>query len=265
MKALLRRLFGGSRRKKSKAISAPSSSATVFGRVRNLARANIADMLSEATDPESTADQMLKEYEVGLQDARSAVQQAISALRTAEGKQSDDETEMGTWRDRAELAVARAKSLRAKDPAGADKAEAMALTALKKERALELRIDQRAPSIMAQVDSLEDLKIAIVKMEDRYEELKERRDALANRARFAQAQEAMAQAGGRASASDPSSRLNELEDSVRRQEALAQGRREIAESDPDEQFRLLEEELHSSTAESKLDALLSAPRKSLGR
>lgn len=265
MKAMLRRLFGGSRRKKSKAISAQSSSATAFGRVRNLARANIADMLSEATDPESTADQMLKEYEAGLQDARSAVQQAISALRTAEGRQVEDDTEMGSWRDRAELAVARARDLRSKDPAGADKAEAMALTALKKERALEIRIDQRAPSIMAQIDSLDELKTAIVKMEDRYEELKERRDALANRARFAQAQEAIADAGGRARASDPSSRLNELEDSVRRQEALAEGRREIAESDPEEQFRLLEEELRGSTAESKLDALMAVPRKSLGR
>lgn len=265
MKALLRKLFGGSRRRKSKGISAPGSSATVLGRVKNLARANIEDMLSEATDPQSTANQMMASYEAGLQDARNAVQQAISALRTAEGKQAEDETAMLEWHNRAELAVARAKHLKAKDPSGSDRAEAMALTALKKERALEIRVATRAPQIIQQIDALDELKRGIEKMEARYEELRERSEALVNRAQFAQAQEAIAQAGGRASASDPTSRLDELEDSVRRQEALAQGRREIAESSPEEQFRLLEEELHSSTAESKLNALMAAPRKSLGR
>jgi phage shock protein A len=236
---------------------------TVAGRVRNLARANVHELLSEARSPETAADEMLATYSAALTEARNAVQEAITSLRVTEGKQAADEEEVATWHHRAELATARATTLQGRDPAKAAASERMALEALKHERTLKLRVQGREPGLMHQRDALDHLKRDMAKMEKRYEELQEKRDALVNRARFAAAQETIAGAVGSDAATASAGKLTELERTVLEREALAQGRRELAASSTEEQFRLLEEEMRTESASAALTSMAAPTKKVL--
>ena len=254
-------VLGGSKRK-APSLSSPT---TVLGRVRSIARANIQDLLSEAKNPEQMAAELIGTYEVALIEARHAVQEAISALRTAEGKQAEDEQEILTWRDRAELAAARSAKLQAKDPEGAAKAEAMALTALQNERRLEIRVEQRRPGIEDQQDLVEGLKRGIEQMEQRFEELKEKRDLLLSRARFADAQSTVAVAVRESDSSDATSKISALEQEVKEREARALGEMELANSSVEAQFRQLEEEAAGVSAELELEELMGRSAAALER
>lgn len=253
--------LGGRKRK----TATPSSPTTVLGRVKSIARANIQDLLDGAKDPEQMAAELIETYEVALTEARHAVQEAISALRTAEGKQAVDEQEILSWRDRAELAAARSAKLQAKDPEGAAKAEGMALTALQNERRLEIRVEQRRPGIEDQQDLVEGLKRGIEQMEQSFEELKEKRDLLLSRARFADAQSTVAVAVRESDSSNATSRMSALEQEVKEREARALGEMELANSSVEAQFRQLEEEASGISAELELEELMGRSAAALER
>lgn len=251
----------GNRKRKAIPLNSPT---TVLGKVKTLARANLNDLFSEAKDPEALANSMLNDYAAALQEARRAVSGVITSLRTAEARQSEDEAEIGTWRDRAELAVARAKKLRTKDPEGAAKAEKMALTALKKERSLEIRVDQRRPSLEDQQELVEGLTIGIEQLEERYSTLQDQRDVLVSRARFAAAQDMVATATRETDSENTTSTLHALERSVREREALAQGKMELANSSVEAQFRQLEEEASGVSAEQELEVIMGRSTQAIG-
>lgn len=257
-------IFGKLAGRKRKAAT-PSSPTTVLGRVKSIARANIQDLLSEAKDPEQMAAELIETYEVALTDARHAVQEAISALRTAEGKQAEDESAIASWRDKAELAAARSAKLAVKDPEGAAKAEGLALTALQNERRLEIRVEKRRPGIEDQQDLVEGLKKGIEQMEQRFEELQDKRDQLLSRARFAQAQSTVAVAVRESDSSNATSKMSALERDVLEREARALGEMELANSSVEAQFRQLEAEASGVSAELELEELMGRSTAALER
>ena len=249
-------------RRRPTAVNSPT---TVLGRVRTIARANIQDLLSEAKNPERMAAELIETYGSALTEARHAVQEAISTLRTTEGKQAQDEAEIATWRDRAELAAARSAKLQSTDPQGASKAEAMALTALKRERALEIRVDARRPGIEEQQELVEGLKRGIEQMEERFDALKDRRDVLISRARFADAQSTVAGAVRDADSSSSTSKMSALEREVQIREARALGEMELANSSVEAQVRELESSAVEIDAEQELQALMGRSTAALER
>lgn len=250
------------RKRKAPALSSPT---TVLGRVRSITRANIQDLLSEAKDPEQLAGELIETYSAALTEARRAVQEAISVLRTAEGRQAEDEEAIGTWRAKAELAAARSAKLASKDPEGASKAEGLALTALQNERRLEIRVEQRRPGIEDQQDLVEGLKKGIEQIEQRFEELKDKRDLLLSRARFADAQSTVAVAVRESDSSNATSKMSALERDVKEREARAVGEMELANSSVEAQFRQLEAEAEGGSAELELEALMDRSTAALER
>lgn len=250
------------RRRKAPAMSSPT---TVLGRVKSIARANINDLLADTDEPEKVASDLIARYEAALGEARTAVQQSITTLRASQGQQAQDEDEIPGWRDRAELAAAKARSLQSKDPQGAAKAEELALKALKEERRLMIRVDNRRPTIEDQEEVVEGLKKGIEQMAERLSELKDRRDVLVSRARFAAAKSTVAKATKETNADDPTSGLHALERSVKVREAMAQGEMEIANSSVEAQFRELEALGSDSGAASELDVLMGRKPAAIGR
>jgi phage shock protein A len=253
---IISRLFGG----RAKSLGAPKPAAapptTILGRVQSLARANLYEIFEEAKDPERLADEMFTSYGSAIEEARGAVQQVLTTLKLAEARQASDETEAETWQDRATVAAARAKKLQAKDPTGSATAEKLALTALKKERALRIRVDERSSSIIQQNDIADSLKQGIERMETRYAELQDKRDELVARSRFAAAQSSVAIAVGSVNSEHSSSAISALERTVREKEALAQGHSEIANSGVEAQFRELMNEDADNDSAAKLDSLM---------
>lgn len=260
---IISRLFGGRARAlgSPRPVTAPPTS--VLGRVQSLARANLYELFEEAKNPEQLADEMFASYGSAIEEARGAVQQVLTTLKLAESRQASDETEAETWQDRAVVAAARAKKLQAKDPSGSATAEKLALTALKKERALRIRVDERSASIRQQTEIADSLKQGIERMETRYAELQDKRDELVARSRFAAAQSSVAIAVGAVNSDNSSSSISMLERSVREQEALAQGHSEIANGGVEAQFRELMAEDADVAAVTQLDSLMGRNSKAL--
>lgn len=247
----IRRLF--TRKPKAVGMGSPT---TVLGRVKSIARANISELLEEADEPEKMANGLITRYEAALDEARTAVQQAITSLRATQGKQAEDEEQIPVWRDKAEMAAARARSLQSKDADGSAEAEELALRALKEERRLTIRVDNRRASIEDQEEIVDGLKKGIEQMGDRLSELEDRRDVLVSRSRFAAAKSTVASATKAIDGDDPTSGLHALERSVKVREAMAQGEMEIANSSVEAQFRELEALTSDSGTVSELDRLM---------
>ena len=57
---------------------------SIFGRVAQLAKANINAMLDSAEDPQKMLDQMVRDYTDNIAEAETAVAQTIGNLRMIE-------------------------------------------------------------------------------------------------------------------------------------------------------------------------------------
>lgn len=214
---------------------------SVRERIHRLARANVEESLAEASDPEVAARELVTSFEQATTEARHAVQEAITLLRTTEAKQLEDEEAAQVWRQKAELASARATEFHKTDPAKAAASDELALKALKKERRLEIAIDSRRALIATQRHQVEVLKRDMEAMGRRFEELQLHAEQLVSRSRFAAAQTTVVDALREGDAANVGSKMSELDHEVRRREALAQGYSELAASSTEALLRELEE------------------------
>jgi len=246
------RLF--SSRKKAAQVG---NSTTTLGRIKNLVRAEAHGFLTDEANPSRAAKELMVNYDSALAEARHAVQEAITSLRVLQAKQAEDSEEIGNWESRAELAAARSTALAKKDPAGAAKAENMALKALKSGRNLELRVEQRRPLIEQQQELVDGLTSGIEELESRRSDLQDRYEILVGRENFAKAQSSVAIAVKGADSSDSTSQMAEFEQSVKKQEAMAIGKMEIANSSIEAQFRELDAQIVETDSKKSLEGLLA--------
>ena len=54
---------------------------SIFGRIAQLARANINNLLDAAEDPQVMIDQMIRDYTDNIQEAEAAISQTLGNLR----------------------------------------------------------------------------------------------------------------------------------------------------------------------------------------
>lgn len=227
---------------------------SIFGRITQLARANINALLDQAEDPQKMLDQLVRDYTGSIQDAEKAIAQTIGNLRLAEQDYAEDVAAAREWGSKALAASARADQYRsAGDAANADKFDNLAKVAISKQIAAEQEVKTAEPMIASQRDTAERLKAGLAQMKDKLTELKSRRDSLVARQKSAQAQQQVQQAIGTINVLDPTSEISRFEEKVRREEALAMGQAEIAASSLDAQFA----ELESAGTELEVEARLA--------
>lgn len=227
---------------------------SIFGRITQLARANINALLDQAEDPAKMLDQLVRDYTGSIQDAEKAIAQTIGNLRLAEQDYAEDVAAAREWGSKALAASARADQFRsAGDTVNADKFDNLAKVAISKQIAAEQEVKTAEPMIASQRDTAEKLKSGLAQMKDKLVDLKSRRDSLIARQKSAQAQQQVQQAIGSINVLDPTSELARFEEKVRRDEALAMGQAEIAASSLDAQFA----ELESAGAEIEVEARLA--------
>lgn len=214
---------------------------SIFGRITQLARANINALLDQAEDPQKMLDQLVRDYTGSIQDAEKAIAQTIGNLRLAEQDYAEDVAAAREWGSKALAASARADQFRsAGDAANADKFDNLAKVAISKQIAAEQEVKTAEPMIASQRETAEKLKTGLAQMKDKLGELKSRRDSLVARQKSAQAQQKVQEAIGSINVLDPTSEIARFEEKVRRDEALAMGQAEIAASSLDSQFAELE-------------------------
>ena len=229
---------------------------SIFGRVAQLAKANINALLDQAEDPEKMLDQMVRDYRESISEAESAVAQTIGNLRMMQQENQEAQETAAGWGNKALAASRKADEFRAAGKAGdAAKFDNLAKVAIQRQMSSENEAKSTAPTITSQEEIVERLKDGLTQMKTKLGELDSKRHELAARKRTAAAQIQMHDAMKSIGTMDASSEIGRLEAKIRREEARVIGNNELAASSLDAQFDALEDLGEVSEVEARLAAL----------
>ncbi len=227
---------------------------SILGRMSQLVRANVNALLDQAEDPEKMLDQLIRDFTNNIAEAEEAVAQTIGNLRLMEDDAREARQAGGEWMIKAKAASDRADALRAEgNAAEADRFDALAKLALRRELSFEQQLSNFEPQIEQQRLFTDQLKDGLNKLRLKREELVQKRDELVARAKMAQAQMQVTESLKDVSVLDPTSELNRFEEQVRRQEAQARGMAEVSSASLEDQF----DELQSGEEEIEVEARLA--------
>ena len=229
---------------------------SIFGRIAQLAKANINALLDSAEDPGKMLEQMVRDYTNSIVEAEAAVAQTIGNLRLLEQDHAEDLRDAEEWGSKALAASKKADEFRADgDTANADKFDNLAKVALGKQLSAENQAKAVEPQIASQTEVVEKLKDGLAKMREKLGELKAKRDELNARSKTAAAQAQVNDALKSFSVLDPTNEISRWEEKVRREEARVQGQQELAASSLDAQFNGLDDLNKQAEVEERLAKL----------
>ena len=231
---------------------------SIFGRITQLLRANINNLIDQAEDPQVMIDQLIRDFSANINDAEAAIAQTIGNLRMMEDDARQDELDAREWGQKALAASQRADGYRAEgDAASADRFDQLARVAIERQLAEEANVQRAAPQIAAQTEVVDRLKTGLEGMRGKLDELISKRDELAARAKSAEAQRRVNDALSQIDVMDPTAELGRFEEKVRREEARVRGQQELQASSLDRQFEQLEDLGRLTEVEARLAALKS--------
>ena len=239
---------------------------SIFGRIAQLAKANINAMIDSAENPQLMLDQLVRDYSNNIQDAESAIAETIGNLRMLEEDHREDVAAAADWGNKALAASTRADALRdSGDIAGADRFDTLAKVALTRQLQSESEARDAEPQITAQTQNVDKLKSGLNQMKEKLSELTRKRDELNARAKTVEAQAKVQDALKSINVLDPTSELNRFEDKIRREEARVRGQEELTASSLDAQFDQLEDIGELTEVEVRLAALKAASAKPISQ
>ena len=231
------------------------SKQSIFGRIAQLAKANINALIDSAEDPSLMLDQMVRDYTNSIAEAESAIAQTIGNLRLLEQDHAEDIANADDWGRKALAASRKGDELRSGgNTVDADKFDSLAKVALGRQLSAEKEARTAEPTIATQTAVVEQLKNGLNAMRGKLSQLSAKRDELNARAKTVQAQSQVQDAIKSIDLLDPTSEVNRFEQKIRREEARVRGSQELAASSLDAQF----EQLESSDEQVELDARLAA-------
>lgn len=231
---------------------------SIFGRISQLAKANINSLLDSAEDPQKMMDQMVRDYNDNIAEAEQAISQTIGNLRMLEDDYREDEQAVSEWGTKARAAVNKADQFRADgQSADAAKFDNLAKVAIQRQMQAESEMKTAEPTITSQRQIVEKLKTGLNQMKEKRTELSSKRDELVARAKAAHAQNQVHEAMKSVNIMDPSSEIGRFEEKIRREEARVRGAAELQASSLDAQFESLEDLGEQTEVEARLAALKS--------
>ncbi|OOB89629.1 PspA/IM30 family protein [Rathayibacter sp. VKM Ac-2630] len=239
---------------------------SIFGRIAQLAKANINALLDQAEDPQKMLDQMVRDYTDSIRDAEAAIAQTIGNLRLLEDDYREDVDNAQEWGAKALAASRKADDLRTSGSTGdADKFDALAKVALQRQIQSEKEAKDAEPTIASQTEVVDKLKSGLNQMREKLNQLSSKRDELIARSKTVEAQTQVQDAIKSIDIMDPTSEVSRFEQKIRREEARVRGAEELASSSLDAQFESLEDLGEMTEVEARLAALKSGrPQDSIG-
>ena len=232
------------------------SKQSIFGRISQLAKANINALIDSAEDPAVMLDQMVRDYTNSIAEAESAIAETIGNLRLMEQDHAEDLESAADWGRKALAASAKGTELRSGgNTEDADKFDKLAKIALGKQISAENEAKTAEPTIASQNQVVDQLKDGLDKMREKLSELTSKRDELVARAKTAEAQSQVHDAIQSIDVLDPTSELGRFEEKVRREEAKVMGQQELQASSLDAQFESLEDLDKEAEVEARLAEL----------
>jgi phage shock protein A len=232
---------------------------SIFGRVGQLAKANINALLDAAEDPEKMLDQMIRDYRSNIGEAEEAVAQTLGNLRLMEDDAKEAREASQDWGSKAAAASTKADELRAAGKTEeADRFDKLARVGLSRQIDFEQEVASLEPTIAQQNELVGKLRSGLDGMKGKLDELQRKRDELVARSKLAEAQNQVHDALKSVDITDPTSEVSRFEDKIRREEARARGQAELAASSLDAQFESLDDMADEAEVEARLAALKSA-------
>ena len=229
---------------------------SIFGRIAQLAKANINSLIDSAEDPQKMLDQMVRDYTENIREAEAAVAQTIGNLRLLEKDHAEDLQEAQQWGSKALAASNKAEEFRGAGKSGeAVKFDNLAKVALQRQIQSETEAKAAEPQIASQTEVVDKLKGGLNTMRGKLQELSAKRDELNARQKTVQAQAQVQDSLKSFDIMDPTSEVSRFEDKIRREEARVAGQQELADSSLDRQFEALESMGQQTEIEARLAAL----------
>jgi phage shock protein A len=228
---------------------------SIFGRIAQLTKANINSLIDQAEDPRLMLDQLVRDYTNSIADAKSAVAETIGNLRLLEQDHREDIDAARDWGTKALAASRKADELRASNPSEADKFDNLAKVAIGRQLSSEKEAKDAEPTIAQQTEVVDRLKKGLTQMEQKLQDLSNKRNELVARSKMAEAQGKVNDAIGSINVMDPTSDLGRFEDKIRREEAKVMGQQELQASSLDAQFESLDDLDAQTEVEARLAQL----------
>jgi phage shock protein A len=196
-------------------------------RVSTLIRANLNDMIDRAEDPEKLIKQVMLDMENQYLQVKTQVAVSIADQHMLEKKLRENEDAGGDWMRKAELAVDKSQDELAR--AALDRFQTSAKLAVSYREQVE---DQRA--------QVETLKNTLIKLEQKLEEAKSKRDLLLARHRRSIALTKAARAQSGLGDQSKSAAFDRLGDRVNLTESVASAEVELLNDDTAERLTRLD-------------------------
>jgi phage shock protein A len=196
-------------------------------RVATLIRANINDLVDKAEDPETMIKQVILDMENQLLQVKTQVAVSIADQHMLEKKLAESEENERQWMRRAELAVDK-------------KDDALARAALERSMGYKTTAESFRQQVADQRTQVENLKAALVKLQEKLTDAQAKKDALIARHRCARALGKATEAGLGTGEDSSSAAFDRMSDKVRHTESSAQAMADLMADDVEDQFAALE-------------------------
>jgi phage shock protein A len=192
-----------------------------------LIRANINDMLDRAEDPEKMLNELLREMEGSIREARVQVANMIAQEKDLESDLQEAQRDGYEWGRRAELAVGSGK-------------DDLAREALRRKRDAENIATIYAQQLTSQQEMVTRLKHQLTMLEAKHDEAESKRNVLVARHRATRAQRQVTETMSQLPGLDSYSELERMERRIRSEESRTAAIGELQGEDVEWQFAELD-------------------------
>ena len=198
-------------------------------RVATLIRANLNELIDKAENPEVMIKQVILDMQNQLLQVKTQVAIAIADQHVLEKKQKENEEKAVDWTRRAEMAVDK-------------KQDDLARAALERSVSYRSLAESFRQQVADQKLQVEDLKTALLKLEQKLSEAEAKSDLLIAQHRRSRATRKAGEAQMAAGGSSHAATFDRMKDKVRREEAYSQATTEMVKEDVEQKLAALEKE-----------------------
>ena len=199
----------------------------ILDRMSRLIRANINDLIDSAEDPEKMLNELLREMQSNIREARHQVANMIAQEKQLEAELQDAQMDAREWERKAEMALKRDR-------------EDLAREALRRKRDAEEISMVYAGQLAGQQELIEKLRGQLKVLDQKYVEAESKRNLLIARHRRAQAQKRITETFSTLPDMSAMGELDRMEKRIIAEEAQAEALQEMETDDIEWQFAELE-------------------------
>jgi phage shock protein A len=214
-------------------------------RVATLIRANLNDLVDKAEDPEKMIKQVILDMENQLMQVKTQVAVSIADQHVLAKKLQESEDTEKQWMRCAELAVQKAD-------------DALARTAVERYMSAKTVTENFRLQLEDQKTQVENLKAALLKLEQKLAEAKSKSDLLIAQHRRSRALAKATDAGRAIGDNSNAAAFDRMKSKVQHSEAAAQASSELAADRVDDKFAALEQQTEVDRVLAELKAKLRA-------